>query len=180
MAQENQPEITLLDETRMLLSTVLAGIMGFLKGRDIPVRNWVSYMGGKLEDSLGGLEGKGADLAMRQLLVLQILPAGGQVVIGVLTPERAEVTVTSLPSTGALKKFGATPRELLATFGVTPKDFESIYSLYEPAMAAIGLHLTHRRAGDRVVLSLAQASESNAPPSPAALDNQAIPHHSYA
>ncbi|MBI4332167.1 MAG: hypothetical protein HY673_12890 [Chloroflexi bacterium] len=163
MAQENVSEVMLLDGARMLLSTVLAGIMGFLKEQNIPIKDWVCYTGEKLADSMGRLEGKGADLAMRRLLVLQILPAGSQVVVGVFTAEKAEVTVTPLPSGAVLGKFRTNPGELLRTFGITLKDFESIHGLYGPAMAAIGLHLEHRLAGGQEVVSLVQASGGSAP-----------------
>ncbi len=45
MAKEGVPKKVLLDGTQMALSTFLAGTMGFLKERNIPIMEWVSYMG---------------------------------------------------------------------------------------------------------------------------------------
>ncbi|GEM_PF-2165829 len=144
----------LLDGAQMSLSSFLAGTMGFLKAHDIPIEDWVSYMGEQFEDSWGGLEGEGADKIMQHLLALQIRPLGAEVVSSSLTPEKAEVTMDPLPSRGVLEKFGTTPRELLRGFGVTQSEYASVYGMFEPAAQAIGLKWTHRLTRGKQVLRL--------------------------
>jgi hypothetical protein len=56
-----------------------------------------------------------------------------------------------------LEKFGTTPRELLGGFGVSQRDFEAIYAMYEPAAKAIGLRFTHQLKGGQELLSLEPA-----------------------
>ena len=59
-----------------------------------------------------------------------------------------------LPSAAVLEKFGTDPREFLRGFGITQKDFASIYGMFEPAAKAIGFHFSHRLKDGRQVLSL--------------------------
>ena len=157
MAKTGVSKQMLLDGAQMVLSAFLAGTMGFLKQQNIPVKDWVTYIGEKFEDSLGGLQGEGVDQVMQHLLALQILPLGTEVISSQLTAKKAEVTVTPLPSRTVLEKFGTTPRELLRGFSVTQRDFESIFAMYEPAAKAIGLRFTHQLKDGQQVLSLERA-----------------------
>jgi hypothetical protein len=91
---------------------------------------------------------------MEHLLELQILPLGVEVVSSQSTAEKAEATVTSLPSHKVLEKFGTTPRELLKGFGITKKEFESVLSMYKPATKAIGLKFKYQSKGEQEVLTL--------------------------
>jgi hypothetical protein len=49
---------TLLDGAQMELSAFLAGTIGFLKERNIPIKEWVTYIGEMFEGSLDELEGR--------------------------------------------------------------------------------------------------------------------------
>jgi len=158
MAKANVSKQMLLDGGQMIISAVLAGTMGFLKERDIPIKDWVSYIGENFEGSLGDLEGEGVYQVMQHLLGLQILPLGVDIISTNFTEKKAEVTLTPLPSRAVLEKFGTTPRDLLRGFGVTLKDFESIYAMHEPATKAIGLHFTHQLKDGKQVLSLERAA----------------------
>jgi hypothetical protein len=154
MARKEVSKETLLDGAQMELSAFLAGTIGFLKERNIPIKEWVTYIGEMFEGSLGELEGKGLDNVMQHLLELQILPLGVEVVSSQVTAGKAEATITSLPSRSVLEKFGTTPRELLRGFGITKKEFESILSMYKPAAKAIGLRFKYQSKGEQEVLTL--------------------------
>jgi hypothetical protein len=155
MAREKDvPKEMLLDGAQMALSAFIAGTMGFLKQRNIPIKEWVSYIGEQFEDSLGELEGEEAGNVMGHLLALEILPLGVDILSSQSTPNKAEARLTSLPSRAVLEKFGTTPRELLRGFGVTKKEFESILSMYEPAAAAIGLKFKYQSNKDQEILTL--------------------------
>jgi hypothetical protein len=157
MAKESVSKEVLLDGAQMALSAFLTGTMGFLKERDISIQEWVSYIGGQFEGSLGDLEGEEAARVMEHLLTLQVLPLGAEVISSQTTQDKAEVTLTPLPSRAVLEKFGTTPRELLGGFGVSQRDFEAIYAMYEPAAKAIGLRFTHQLKGGQELLSLEPA-----------------------
>jgi hypothetical protein len=111
-------------------------------------------MGDKFEGAFGDLEGRGVDEVMEHLLTLEVLPMGADVISSRLTPELAEVTLTPLPPKTILEKFGTTPRELLKGFGVTQKEYESIYESYTPAAKAIGLRFRHALKDGQEILSL--------------------------
>lgn len=145
---------TLLDGAQMALSALIAGTMGFLKQRNIPIKDWVSYVGEQFDGSLGELEGEDAGRVMEHLLTLAVLPMGVKVVSSQSTSDKAEVSVTPLPSSTVLDKFGTTPHELMRGFGVTKKEFGSILAMYEPAARAIGLKLGHRFEDNQELLTL--------------------------
>jgi hypothetical protein len=157
MAKKSVSKEVLLDGAQMALSAFLAGTMGFLKERNISIQEWVSYIGEQFEGSLGALEGEEAGRVMEHLLTLQVLPLGAEVISSRATQDKAEVTLTPLPSRAVLEKFGTTPRELLRGFGVSQRDFEAIYAMYEPAAKAIGLRFTHQLKGGQELLSLEPA-----------------------
>jgi hypothetical protein len=157
MAKESVSKEVLLDGAQMALSAFLTGTMGFLKERNISIQEWVSYIGEQFEGSLGDLEGEEAGRVMEHLLTLQVLPLGAEVISSQTTQDKAEVTLTPLPSRAVLEKFGTTPRELLRGFGVSQRDFEAIYAMYEPAAKAIGLRFTHQLKGGQELLSLEPA-----------------------
>jgi hypothetical protein len=148
----------MLDGAQMGLSVVLAGTMGFLKKHGLPTKDWAEYIGEAFEGALGELEGAPLEAVMEHLLTLEVLPMGPEVVSSKSTPQKAEVTVTPLPSPGLLKKFGTTPREFLSGFGITRQDLASVYAMYEPAARAIGLQFTHELTDGRQKLSLKRAS----------------------
>ena len=152
--KEKVPKEMLLDGAQMSLSAFIAGTMGFLKQRNIPIKDWVSYIGEQFEGSLGGLEGEESAKVMEHLLALEVLPLGVDILSSRSTPDKAETRLTSLPSRTVLEKFGTTPRELLRGFGVTKKEFESILSMYEPAAAAIGLKFKYQPKDDQEILTL--------------------------
>jgi hypothetical protein len=154
MAKTSVSKEMLLDGAQMALSAFIAGTMGFLKQRSIPIKDWVSYIGEQFEGSLGELEGEEVGKVMEHLLTLEVLPMGAEVVSSQSTPDKAEVAVTTLPSRLVLEKFGTTPRELMRGFGVTKKEFESIFSMYEPAAKAIGLRFGYKSDGEREILTL--------------------------
>src|SRR5512136_289049 len=147
--KEKVPKEMLLDGAQMSLSAFIAGTMGFLKQQNIPIKDWVSYIGEQFEGSLGELEGEKAGRVMDHLLAL-----GVDILSSQSTPNKAEATLTSLPSRTVLEKFGTTPRELLRGFGVTKKEFESVLSMYEPAAAAIGLKFKYQSKDDQEILTL--------------------------
>ena len=157
MAKQSVSKGVLLDGAQMALSAFLAGTMGFLKERNVPIKEWISYIGEQFEGSLGDLEGEEASRVMEHLLTLQVLPLGAEVISNQTTGDKAEVTLTPLPSQAVLEKFGTTPRELLSSFGLSQKDFEAIYAMYEPAAKAIGLRFTHQLKSGQELLSLEPA-----------------------
>jgi hypothetical protein len=152
--KKDVPKEMLLDGAQMALSAFVAGTMGFLKQRNIPIKDWVSYIGEQFEGSLGDLEGEQAGKVMDHLLALEVLPLGADVLSSRSTRDKAEAKLTSLPSRTVLEKFGTTPRELLRGFAVTKKEFESILSMYEPAAAAIGLRFKYQSKDDEEILTL--------------------------
>jgi hypothetical protein len=152
--KKDVPKEMLLDGAQMALSAFIAGTMGFLKQRNIPIKDWVSYIGEQFEGSLGELEGEEPGKVMGHLLALEILPLGADVLSSRSIRDKAEAELTSLPSRTVLEKFGTTPRELLRGFAVTRKEFESILSMYEPAAAAIGLRFKYQSKDDRQILTL--------------------------
>lgn len=158
MAKTKVSKEVLLDGAQMALSAFLAGTMGFLKQRNIPVKDWVSFIGEQFEGSLGALEGDDVDKVMEHLLTLEVLPLGTEVLSSKSAPDKAEVTVASLPSRSVLEKFGTTPGELLRGFGVTQRDFASIYVMYEPAARAIGLRFRHQLKAGQELLTLQRTS----------------------
>jgi len=158
MAKAEVSKEVLLDGAQMGLSMLLAGTMGFLKKHDLPTEDWARYIGEAFEGALGELEGAPLDTVMEHLLTLEVLPMGVEVVSSESTSQKAQVTVTPLPSQVLLKKFGTTPREFLSGFGITKQDLASIYAMYEPAAKAIGLDFSHELKDSRQVLSLRRAS----------------------
>jgi hypothetical protein len=154
MAKESVSKDVLLDGAQMNLSALIAGTMGFLKKKRIPIKDWVKYIGDEFEGSWGALEGEKLQNVLGHLLTLEILPLGVEAKTSEITPKKAEVTVTTLPSRIVLKKFGTTPKELLDGFGVTAEEMASFYAMYEPAAKAIGLKFTHRLSGGRQLLAI--------------------------
>lgn len=154
MGKQSVAKEVLLDGAQMSLSTLIAGTMGFLKKRRIPIKDWVRYIGEEFEGSWGGLQGEKPQVVLEHLLTLEVLPLGVEAKSSEATPKKAEVTLTTLPSRAVLKKFGTTPGELLEGFGVTPEEMASFYAMYEPAAKAIGLKFAHRLAGGKQVLSV--------------------------
>jgi hypothetical protein len=152
--KKDVPKEMLLDGAQMTISGLIAGTMGFLKQHDIPIKDWVSYIGEQFEGSLADLEGEEAGNVMGHLLTLEVLPLGVDILSTKSTPDKAEARVTSLPSRTVLEKFGTTPRELLRGFGVTRKEFESVLSMYGPAATAIGLKFNYQSKDDQEILTL--------------------------
>jgi hypothetical protein len=152
--KKDVPKEMLLDGAQMTISGFIAGTMGFLKEKNIPIRDWVSYIGEQFEGSLADLEGEEVGNVMGHLLTLEVLPLGVDILSTKSTPDKAEARLTSLPSRTVLEKFGTTPRELLRGFGVTRKEFESILSMYEPAATAIGLKFNYQSKDDQEILTL--------------------------
>ena len=149
----------LLDGAQMFIVATIAGVAGFFKERNIPVKELFAYIGDRFEGSLGDLEGRGADEVMEHLLTLEVLPMGVEVVSSQMTADRAEVTLTTLPPQTVLEKFGTTPDELLEGFDITSKEFESVYAMFEPAATAIGMKFRHSLKDGREVISLEKASK---------------------
>jgi hypothetical protein len=160
MATKAVPKQVLLDGAQMSLAGFLAGTMGFLKEHDIPLKDWVAYVGDMFEGSLGEMEGEEPAFVLQHLLELEILPMGAEVISTNSTPDRAEVTITSLPSRAVLEKFGTTPSDLLKGSGITKREFESIFSMYEPAAKAIGLKFGHKSAGEQEILTLERPAKA--------------------
>ena len=154
MAKNAVSQEVLLDGAQMCIAATIAGIAGFLKERNIPLVDLVNYMGEMFEESLGDLEGRGLDEVMEHLLNLEILPMGAKVMSSKSSLEKVEVTLTVLPPQTVLEKFGTNPTDLLEGFDVTQQEYESIYTMYEPAARAIGLRFEHHLQGDREIISL--------------------------
>jgi hypothetical protein len=144
----------LLDGAQMSLVAVIAGTMGFLKERGIPIKDWVGSIGEQFEGSMADLAGERVDKVMKHLLSLEILPMGAEVISTAADGNRAEVELTGLPSGALLEKFGTTPAGLLRGFGVTKREYESYLSMYEPAARAIGLSFKHQAKDDHEVIIL--------------------------
>lgn len=159
MPKSNVSRTVLLDGAQMSLAAIIAGAAGFLKKHNIPSRELVDYIGDKFEDSLGELEGRGADEVMQHLLELEILPLGVEVVSSETSADRAVVTLTTLPPTALLEKFGTTPEELLEGFDITQRDFEAIFRMYAPMTRAIGLKFNHTLRDGREIISLEKAPQ---------------------
>jgi hypothetical protein len=154
MAKNEVPKEVLLDGVQMTIAATIAGIAGFLKERNIPLKEFVDYLGETFEGSLGDLEGQGVDEVMEHLLTLQILPLGTEVISSKSSSDKAEVTLTTLPPNAVLEKFGTNPAELLEGFDVTPQEYESVYAMYEPATRAIGLKFEHQLKDGQEIISL--------------------------
>jgi hypothetical protein len=159
MAKIKVSKEMLLDGAQMGMAATVAAIAGFLKERNIPLKDFVTYLGESFEGSFGDLEGRGADEVMEHLLTLEVLPMGAEVISSQLTVERAEVTLTTLPPASVLEKFGTSPKELLKGFGVTQKEYESIYESYAPAIKAIGLSFKHKVKDGQETLILEKVSK---------------------
>ncbi|MBI4200159.1 MAG: hypothetical protein HY535_06780 [Chloroflexi bacterium] len=157
MAQARVPTPVLLDGAQMTLTSLLAGTMGFLKQRNIPVGEWVSYIGQQFEDSWGGLEGEEVNRVLQHVVTLWARPMGAEVISSQSAPKKAEVSLTALPNKGLLEKFGTTPRGLLRGFGVTQRELAAIYGMFESPARAIGLKLTHRLTAGKQLLRLEPA-----------------------
>ena len=154
MAKNEVPNEVLLDGAQMIVAATIAGIAGFLKERNIPLKEFVDYLGETFEGSLGDLEGRGANEVMEHLLTLQVLPMGVEVISSQSSSDKAEVKLTALPPQKVLEKFGTNPAELLEGFDVTQQEYESIYAMYEPATRAIGLKFKHRLKDGQEIISL--------------------------
>jgi len=154
MAIARASKAVLLDGAQMSLMTYLAGTAGFLKDRDIPITEWVSYIGEAFADSWGGLKGQGADEIMQHVLALEVLPLGVEVLSSDLKPDKAEVVLTAFPGKAVLEKFGTTPRELLSGFGANQQELALIYGMFEPAARAIRMRWTHQLKGGKQTLVL--------------------------
>ena len=135
----------LLDGAQMCIAGTVAAIAGFLKERKIPISDFTAYMGDRFE-------------GMQHLLALEVLPMGAEVVLTKSSADRAEVTLTTLPPAKVLEKFGTTPKELLRGFGVTQREFESIYDSFAPAAKAIGMKLAHHIKDGQEVLVIEKKS----------------------
>ncbi len=157
MAKNEIPKEVLLDGAQMIIAATVAGIAGFLKERNIALKELVDHMGETFEASLGDLKGRGADEVMEHLLTLQVLPMGAEVTSSKSSPDKAEVTLTTLPPQATLEKFGTNPAELLEGFGVTREEYESIYAMYEPAARAIGLTFKHYLKDGQQIISLGKS-----------------------
>lgn len=144
----------LLDGAQMHLAATTAAIAGFLKEHDIPIEDFVDYMGGSFEGMFGDLEGRGADEVMEHMLKLEVLPMGAEIVSSDMTEDFAEVTLTSLPPERVLDKFGTTPEDLLDGFGITRREFTMIYDSFSPAVEAIGLKFSHHTSDGHEILTL--------------------------
>jgi len=157
MANTKVPKEMLQDGAYMSIAATTAGILGFLKEKGIPIKEFVAYFGDKYEDSFSDLEGEPIADVMQHLLMLEILPMGAQIVSTKATKDRAEAVITSLPPKDVLEKFGTTPKELLSGFKVTAREFESMYDTFTPAMEAIGLKFKHAVKEGNEVLTLERA-----------------------
>lgn len=157
------PQDLLLDGAQMVLAALVAGTVGFLKRNNIPVKDWVSYIGERFGGAWSDLYGEDVDQVMQHLLALQVLPLGVEVISSELAPEKATVSVTPFPSPTLLAKFGTTPLQLLRGFGVTQKELSSIYGMHESAAEAIGLRLTYELKGGKQLLNLERVAHNGNP-----------------
>jgi hypothetical protein len=144
----------LLDGARMSMAATMAAIAGFLKERNIPLKEFISYLGDSFEGSFEDLQGRPVDEVMEHLLNLEVLPMGAEVISRQATTDKSEVVLTSLPPASILEKFGTTPKELLSGFGVTMKEYESIFDSYALAAKAIGLKFKHRMKDSQEIITL--------------------------
>jgi hypothetical protein len=160
MAKKAVPTQMLLDGAQMSLYGFIAGTIGFLKKKKIPVKDWIDYIGDNFSESWGDLKGEKPDFVMEHLLALEVLPMGAEMISSRSIDGKVESTLTTLPGKGVLEKFGTTPRDLLEGFGVTQKDFETVYAMYEPAAKAIGLNFSHRIEDGHEVLTLEKTPKS--------------------
>jgi len=158
MAKSSVPKEVLLDGAQMSLTALIVGTISFLKQRGLPVKSWVSYIGEQFDGALADLEGEEISEVMSHLLTLELMPMGVEVLSTQATTDKVEVEVSSLPSQSVLEKFGTTPKELLKGFGVTKREFASMYAMYEPAAKAIGLKFSHRSKDGRDILILERAA----------------------
>jgi hypothetical protein len=159
MINTKVPKGMLQDGAYMWIAATTAGLIGFLKEKGIPLKEFLTYFGERFEDSFGDLKDDPVEKVMQHLLMLEILPMGAQVISTKSTKNTAEVILTSLPPKDVLEKFGTTPRELLSGFGVTAKEFESIYDTFVPAMKAIGLTFKHATRDGNEVITLGRISK---------------------
>ncbi len=143
---------------QMELTALIAGTMGFLKERGIPISDWTRFIGEKFEDTWAPFEGRSPDEVMEHLLPLQIEPLGADVLSKNGGPQQAEVTLAPLPSRRVLEMFGTTPRELLQGFGVTQKEFSAVYDIHKPAARAAGFQFTHQSHRGQHVMTLKSAN----------------------
>ena len=87
--KKHVPKEMLLDGAQMSLSAFIAGTMGFLKQQDVPIKDWVSYIGEQFEGSLGALEGEEVGKVMDHLLALEVLPLGADTLSSQSTANKA-------------------------------------------------------------------------------------------
>jgi hypothetical protein len=170
MAGTRVPKGVLLDGAQMLLASLTAGTLGFLKERGIPPDDFVRYLGGKFEDSWEGLAGRGLDEVLEHVAALDAMPMGVDAVTLKQRGDAWELVLTPVPSRKVLAKFGTTPKELLDGFGVTPAEYSSIYGMFEAPAAAIGIKFSHRASRTRHVLRLERvrkAGQARKPRQPA-------------
>jgi len=161
MARTGVSKAVLLDGAQMSMSAFIAGTMGFLKEHNIPVKDWITYLGEAFDGSLDALQGEGADRVMEHLLPLQILPLGAEVISDRSTADKAEAVVTTLPSRTVLEKFGTTPSEMLEGFGVTQREFASVLDMFGPSAKSIGFRFKHQLKDGQEVLTLESASSGS-------------------
>ena len=154
MPSKNVTKEILLDGAQMSIASIMASTAGFLKEKGIPLKEFVSYFGEQFEGAWADLEGRGVDEVMDHFLTLEVLPMGAEVISKQMTADKAEVALTSLPPQKVLERFGTTPKELLKGFGVTERQFASIYDSFVPAAKAIGLKFSHHAADSHEVLVL--------------------------
>lgn len=159
MINTKVPKQMLMDGAYMSIAATTAGIIGFLKEKNIPLKEFLAYFGERFEDSFSALSGEPVEKVMQHLLMLEILPMGVQVISTKASKNKAEAVVTSLPPKDVLEKFGTTPRELLNGFGVTAKEFESMYETFTPAIKAVGLKFSHAKRDGNEVLTIERISE---------------------
>ncbi len=160
MAKGSVSKEVLLDGAQMSLAVLLAGTMSYLKKRKMPVKDWVNYIGEQFEGSWEGLRGDKVESVMEHLLTLEVLPLGAEVTSSKSTAGKTEVILTPLSSRKVLKKFGTAPAELLGDLGVTAKEMASIYGMFAPAAAAIGLRFSYELSDGKQMLSLEKAGST--------------------
>lgn len=152
--EEQVPKEVLLDGAQMSLSAMIAGTMGFLKTRNIPIKDWVEYMGEQFEGAWEEMEDRELEDIMSHLMTFEVLPLGVEVVSSRASADRVEVIVTPLPDESTLEKFGTTPEDFLSQFDITRQDFAQIYAMYEAAASNVGLRLTHELNDSQEILAL--------------------------